>query len=61
MRKHEFDLTAFVWGLLFLAGAGVVAVDEYQHVSLDLRWLLPTAFVVLGISGIANTLGHNRK
>jgi cytochrome c oxidase subunit IV len=61
MRRHGFDLTAFVWGVLFLLGAGAVLLDEYGRTSIDLKWLLPGALLASGIGGMANALRHSRK
>ena len=61
MRKHGFDLTAFVWGVLFLLGSGAVLLDEYGRTSIDLKWLLPGALLAFGIGGMANALRSPRK
>lgn len=61
MRKHEFDITAFVWGVLFLVIAGAVALNEARGVELQLQWLLPAGLITLGIGGIANALRHSRR
>lgn len=59
MRKHAFDVTAFVWGALFLLLAGAVALDEVGTLTMDVRWLLPAGLVVLGIAGLAGLLRDN--
>ncbi|MHB0927402.1 MAG: hypothetical protein ACYC3W_00540 [Candidatus Nanopelagicales bacterium] len=61
MRKHPFDVTAFIWGLLFLTGAAALLLDEYVHVSFDPKWLLPAALVTLAIGGIASSLRQMGK
>lgn len=61
MRKHEFDITAFVWGLLFLVIAGAVALNESRGLELELQWLLPAGLITLGIGGIASAIRHSRR
>lgn len=61
MRKHEFDVTAFVWGSLFLIAAALTLVDELGGPQFDLKWLLPAGLVVVGIGGIASTIKHARR
>ncbi len=61
MRKHPFDITAFVWGTMFLGAAALFALDEYGQVTLNARWLLPVALIGLGIVGIGNALRAMRK
>ncbi len=56
MRKHPFDITAFIWGVLFLIGAAAVLLDQYGNLTFDLKWLLPAALVTLAIGGIARSL-----
>lgn len=61
MRRHEFDMTAFVWGILFLVIASAVALDEARGVDLQLHWLLPLGLITTGIGGIANAVRHSRR
>ena len=61
MRKHEFDVTAFVWGVLFLTTAGLVFSSEFGGPEFDLKWLLPAGLVAVGIGGIANAVRHIRN
>ncbi len=61
MRRHGFDLTAFVWGVLFLLGSGAVLLDEYGGISVDLKWLLPGALLAFGIGGMASALRNSRR
>lgn len=60
MRRHPFDLAAFVWGLIFLVGAGGILLDESGWASFDVRWVLPTGLVLLGVSGMASALRSSR-
>ncbi len=61
MRSHDFDGTAFVWGLVFLIVAGLVVLRETMDVSLDLRWLVPGALIVFGAAGIAKAIRNGRR
>lgn len=60
MRRHAFDMTAFVWGVVFLIASVVVALREYAGISPDVKWLLPAGLVVIGAGGIANALRGRR-
>lgn len=60
MKRHAFDVTAFVWGVLFLLGAGAVLLDEYGSLELDVRWLLPAGLIAAGIAGIANAVRSHK-
>lgn len=56
MRKHEFDLTSFVAGLVFLAIAGAYLVGAFTSVRIDATWVLPLGLVGLGVAGLAGSL-----
>ena len=56
MRKHEFDLTSFVAGLVFLASAGAYLVGAFTSVRIDATWVLPLGLVGLGVAGLAGSL-----
>jgi hypothetical protein len=61
MRKHELDVTALVWGLMFLITSGVVISSEMGGPAFDLKWLLPAGLVALGVGGMANAIRHSRR
>lgn len=56
MRRHGFDTTAFVWGIVFIVVAGLVMLREYTSVSPDVKWLVPATLIVLGAAGIGRAL-----
>lgn len=56
MRRHAFDATAFVWGLLLLGASAVFLLDEYGTVNADAKWLFPAALIAAGIVGVTNAL-----
>ena len=56
MRKHEFDLTSFVAGLVFLAIAAAYLVGAFTSVRIDATWVLPLGLVGLGVAGLAGSL-----
>lgn len=56
MKRHPLDLTALVWGVLFLLVSAAVLLDQYGDVRLDLKWLVPAGLIAAGIGGIANAL-----
>jgi len=56
VRKHEFDLTSFVAGLVFLAIAGAYLVGAFTSVRVDATWVLPLGLVGLGVAGLAGSL-----
>ncbi len=61
MRRHAFDTTAFIWGIVFILVAGIVILREYTSMSLDVKWLVPATFIVLGAAGIARALRGDRR
>jgi len=60
MRKHEFDVTAFVWGVMFIITAGIVLSSEMGGPEFDLKWLLPAGLVAIGVGGMANAIRKGR-
>lgn len=56
MKRHPLDLTALIWGVLFLLVSVAVLLDEYTGADLELKWLVPASLIVAGIGGIANAL-----
>lgn len=61
MRRHAFDVTAFVWGVLFLITALVIWFQEVSDRLLDMRWVVPAGLVTVGIAGIANAIRASRR
>ena len=61
MRRHAFDTTAFVWGVVFIIVAGLVVLREYTSMSPDVKWLVPATLIVLGAAGIARALRGDRR
>lgn len=61
MTRHEFDAAAFVWGIVFLCAAALSLAHEYAGLEVDVKWLLPAALVVAGLTGIANALRPPRR
>ncbi len=56
MRRHEFDLTSLVVGLVFVAIAIAYLIGAYTDVRVEAGWVLPFGFVGLGIAGLAGSL-----
>lgn len=61
MKRHTFDITAFVWGVLFLVIAAAVAANEFSGAEIKLQWILPAGLVTAGVAGIANAVRHARR
>ena len=56
MRRHEFDLTSFVAGVVFVAIAAAYLIGAYTSVRVDGGWVLPFGLVGLGAAGLAGSL-----
>ena len=56
MRRHEFDLTSLVVGLVFVAIAIAYLIGAYTDVRVEAGWVLPFGLVGLGIAGLAGSL-----
>ena len=52
MKRHPFDVVAMVWGVLFLAVAVGVVLDEVVGLTVQLRWLIPVGLIVVGLAGV---------
>lgn len=61
MRRHPFDITAFVWGFIFLVASIATLTSEWIDLSFDLKWLLPAGLVVIGVAGIESALRSTRR
>ena len=58
MRKHPFDLTSLLAGLVFLAVATVYLLGQATGNAIDGTWVLPVALVALGLAGLAGGIGR---
>lgn len=56
MRRHEFDLTSLVAGLVFVGIATAYLIGAYTSVRIDAGWVLPLGLVGLGLAGLAGSL-----
>jgi hypothetical protein len=56
VRRHEFDLTSLVVGLVFVAIATAYLIGAYTDVRVEAGWVLPFGLVGLGIAGLAGSL-----
>ena len=61
MRKHPFDLTSLLAGLVFVAVAAVYLLGQATGNSIDATWVLPVALVALGLAGLAGGIGRVAK
>lgn len=61
MRKHAFDVTAFVWGSLFLGAATLYYLNEHNGLAVNGRWFFPAALIAAGITGLANAFKTLRR
>jgi hypothetical protein len=60
MRRHSFDLTSFMFGVvLATAAAGFLLADQLAW-DVDGRWVLPVALILLGVAGVAGALSSIR-
>ena len=48
MQRHRFDPLAFIFGLLFVAVAGVALIGADVLVLRDLTWIAPSLLVIAG-------------
>jgi hypothetical protein len=56
MKRHPFDVTSLISGLVFAIVAGVYLVAAANGQYIDGRWLLPLALIGLGIAGVAGAI-----
>lgn len=52
MRKHAFDATSFVLGLVVTGVAVIYLVAEVTDRSVDGAWVLPVALIGLGVAAV---------
>ena len=48
MQRHRFDPLSFIFGLLFVAVAGVALIGADVLVLRDLTWIAPSLLVIAG-------------
>jgi hypothetical protein len=60
MKRHAFDMTSFLFGLVLGAAAVGFMLAEELSWDIDGRWVLPTALILLGVVGIAGALSGMR-
>lgn len=59
MTRHPVDAVALVFGLLFLAVAGVwLALETTSLSRADVAWAAPVALIVTGTVGVLVSLRH---
>ena len=56
MKRHSFDLTSFVFGIVLAAAAAGFLLAEQLAWDVDGRWVLPIALILLGVAGVAGAL-----
>jgi hypothetical protein len=56
MRRHPFDITSLISGLVFAIVAIVYLVGAANDQYIDGRWLLPLALIGLGVAGVAGAI-----
>ncbi|HUV48120.1 MAG TPA: hypothetical protein VMX11_04010 [Actinomycetes bacterium] len=56
MKSHPFDMTSFLFGVIFGGAAAVYLLADQLSWDIDGRWVLPAALIALGIAGIAGAL-----
>jgi hypothetical protein len=61
MKRHAFDPTSFVAGIVLGAVALAYLVAERTSWDVDGRWVLPVALIGLGVAGIAGALTGLRR
>jgi len=59
MPRHRFDPLSFIFGLLFVAVAGVALVGGDLIVINDLAWIAPAVLVVAGAVLLLSTAGRD--
>ncbi|MFE4975477.1 hypothetical protein ACFRAR_25675 [Kitasatospora sp. NPDC056651] len=56
MRKHRLDLFSLIAGALFTVIAVLYLIAAVNHQSVNGRIVLPVAFIVLGVGGLAGAV-----
>lgn len=60
MKRHPFDLTSFVFGIVFGGAAAVYLLADQLAWDISGRWVLPLALIALGVAGIAGAVSGLR-
>ena len=60
MKRHPFDITSFLFGLVLGAAAAGFLLAQGFSWDVDGRWVLPTALIILGVAGIAGAVSGLR-
>ncbi|MFL6180774.1 MAG: hypothetical protein ACJ73J_00540 [Actinomycetes bacterium] len=60
MKRHAFDMTSFLFGIVLGTAAVGFMLAEQLSWDVDGRWVLPTALILLGIVGIAGAFSGLR-
>lgn len=60
MKRHSFDPTSFLAGLVLAAIAGAYLAAQHSSWDVDGRWVFPVALIGLGIAGVAGALSGSR-
>lgn len=58
MQRHRFDPLSFIFGLLFVAIAGVALIDADLLAFGDLAWVAPALLVVAGGALLLSSAGR---
>jgi uncharacterized membrane protein YfcA len=61
MKRHPFDLTSLLFGLIFGGAAGAYLAAGQLDWEVDGRWVLPAALIALGVASIAGALAGLRS
>ncbi len=61
MHKHPTDFTSLIFGLLVVGTAVLVLIYGYTDVDIDLRIVVPIAFVSLGVLGLVGSIIAQRR
>lgn len=61
MKRHAFDATSFLAGLVLGAIALAYLVAEQSGWDVDGRWVLPVVLIGLGVAGIVGAVGGLRR
>ena len=56
MKRHAFDATSFIFGVVLAASAIGFFLAAQNEWDVDGRWVLPAVLIVLGIAGIAGAV-----
>ena len=55
-RRHDRDAVSLVLGLLVVAAAALVLLEDVAGVDLDLRWAGPVVLIVVGALGLLGSV-----